>query len=134
MGFKLSSSSMGKLAEVHPDLVRVVERAIEISKVDFSVTEGLRTLERQKLNVAKGVSKTLHSKHLRQPSGYGHAVDIYPRDATGKLVMDWGQPWPGREWAGVSGAMKAAARELGVKIVWGGDWPKFRDGPHYELA
>ncbi|MDR1921532.1 MAG: M15 family metallopeptidase [Candidatus Adiutrix sp.] len=134
MGFKLSLSSRGRLADVHPDLTRVVERAIEITDVDFRVAEGLRSLERQKLNVKNGVSKTLHSKHLRQPDGYAHAVDLYPLDADGKLVLDWGSPWPGRPWAGVNWAMKTAARELDIAIVWVGDWPKFRDGPHYELA
>jgi hypothetical protein len=29
--------------------------------------------------------------------------------------------------------VKAAAEELGVALDWGGDWKKFKDGPHFEL-
>ena len=29
--------------------------------------------------------------------------------------------------------MKQAAKELGVNIVWGGDWKSFKDGPHFQI-
>ncbi|QKN86299.1 peptidoglycan hydrolase [Yersinia phage vB_YenM_636] len=121
MGFKLGSRSLQRLQGVHPDLVKVVKRAIEISPVDFTVTEGLRTLERQKELFAKGASKTMRSRHLT-----GHAVDILPL-VGGKVSWDWKYYYP------MADAMKQAAKELGVNIEWGGDWKTFKDGPHFQL-
>ncbi|QGH71269.1 endolysin [Yersinia phage vB_Yen_X1] len=121
MGFKLGSRSLQRLQGVHPDLVKVVKRAIEISPVDFTVTEGLRTLERQKELFAKGASKTMRSRHLT-----GHAVDISPL-VGGKVSWDWKYYYP------MADAMKQAAKELGVNIEWGGDWKTFKDGPHFQL-
>lgn len=121
MGFKLGSRSLQRLQGVHPDLVKVVKRAIEISQVDFTVTEGLRTLERQKELFAKGASKTMRSRHLT-----GHAVDISPL-VGGKVSWDWKYYYP------MADAMKQAAKELGVNIEWGGDWKTFKDGPHFQL-
>jgi peptidoglycan L-alanyl-D-glutamate endopeptidase CwlK len=119
--YKLGQRSRTRLQGVHPDLVKVVERAIEITTVDFTVLEGLRDPARQKLLVESGASQTLNSRHIT-----GHAVDI------GALVdnrIDWS--WP--LYHKIADAMKEAARELNVPIVWGGDWRSFKDGPHYEL-
>ena len=71
MTFKLGPRSVARLKGVHPDLVKVVERAIQLTPVDFTVLEGLRSLERQKALVAAGASQTLKSRHLD-----GHAVDL----------------------------------------------------------
>ncbi len=125
---KLSKRSLARLAGVHPDLVKVVERAIEITANDFTVTCGVRTEKEQAENVKKGVSKTMKSKHLPQPDGYSHAVDLAPL-VDGKPSWNWGRPYDD-----VSSAMKRAAAELGVAIQWGGDWKRFKDGPHYELV
>lgn len=119
--FKLGKRSIERLQGVHPDLVRVVERAIELSTVDFTVLEGLRTPERQQALVASGASQTLNSRHIT-----GHAVDL---GAWVDNQVDWS--WP--LYAKIANAMKAAANELGVAIVWGGDWRTFKDGPHFEL-
>ena len=119
--FKLGSKSLEMLKDVHPDLIKVVKRAIELSEVDFTVIEGRRTLERQKMLVASGASKTLDSRHLT-----GHAVDLA---AWVDNRIDWS--WP--LYAKIAKAMKAAAAELKIPIVWGGDWKTFRDGPHFEL-
>lgn len=110
------------LQGVHPDLVRVAERARQLSPRPFVVIEGLRTLAQQKANVAKGVSQTMNSRHLT-----GHAIDCVPLDDTGKISWDWKYYTP------LAGAFKAAARELGIPIIWGGDWKTLKDGPHYEL-
>ena len=119
--FKLSKRSLSRLDGVHPDLVRVVKRAIELTPIDFGVTEGLRTLERQKELVAKGASQTMNSRHLT-----GHAVDLVafigPR-------ISW--EWPLYE--SIALAVKEAARQEGVPIEWGGDWRSFKDGPHFQL-
>ena len=121
MTFKLSQRSLNNLKGVHPDLVAVVHRAIAITPVDFTVTEGLRTVERQKQLVATGASKTMNSRHLT-----GHAVD---RAAWVGGGIRW--DWPLYDVLAV--AMKKAAQELGVSIIWGGDWTTFKDGPHFEL-
>lgn len=121
MGFKLSLRSLDRMKGVHPDLVKVVKRAIEISDVDFMVTEGLRTKERQKQLFAAGASKTLNSRHIT-----GHAVDLAAL-VGGQIRWDWPL------YARIAYAMKMAADELKVKIVWGGDWKSFKDGPHFEL-
>jgi peptidoglycan L-alanyl-D-glutamate endopeptidase CwlK len=120
MAFKLSKRSLGNLDGVHPDLVAVVKRAIEITEIDFVVTEGRRTSERQKQLVAAGASKTMNSRHLT-----GHAVDLAAW--VGQVRWDW----PLYDKLAV--AMKTAAKELGMPIEWGGDWTTFKDGPHFQL-
>ena len=121
MAFILGSRSQKALIGVHPDLVRVVRRAIQLTEIDFTVTEGVRTLARQRELVAKGASRTLNSRHLT-----GHAVDLAAL-INGKV--EWAWPLYGR----LATAMKRAAGEAGVPIRWGGDWTTFRDGPHFEL-
>lgn len=126
MTYALGKRSLERLVGVHPDLVRVVKRAIELTDHDFSVIEGLRTVETQRAYVAKGASKTMNSRHIT-----GHAVDLYPT----------GRPTPWDKCPVVAAAMLAAAVELDVAIRWGGDWDmdgdskdeKFYDGPHFEL-
>jgi peptidoglycan L-alanyl-D-glutamate endopeptidase CwlK len=118
--YKLGPRSQTRLKGVHPDLVKVVERAIEITTVDFTVLEGLRDPMRQKRLVEAGSSWTLNSRHIT-----GHAVDL---GAWVDDQVDWS--WP--LYHKIADAMKTAAKELNVAIVWGGDW-KVRDGPHFEL-
>lgn len=121
MPFYLSTRSKKALEGVHPDLVAVVKRAIQLTSVDFVVTEGLRTLERQHHLKALGATRTLRSRHLT-----GHAVDLAALD--GRTIR-WDWPLYDR----IAKAMKQAARELKVQLVWGGDWKTFKDGPHFEL-
>lgn len=119
--YKLGPRSQSRLKGVHPDLVKVVERAIEITTVDFTVLEGVRTPERQKVLFEAEASTTLNSRHIT-----GHAVDL---GAWVDNQVDWS--WP--LYHKIAVAMKEAAKELNVAIVWGGDWSRFKDGPHYEL-
>lgn len=119
--FKLSQRSLGRLEGVHPDLVKVVKRAIEITEIDFAVLEGVRSQETQQEYLKKGATTTLRSRHLT-----GHAVDL------GAFLGDsvrW--EWPLYE--KIAKAVKSAAQELAVPIEWGGDWKKFKDGPHFQL-
>lgn len=126
MTYTLGKRSLERMVGVHPDLVRVVKRAIELTDHDFSVIEGVRTVATQRAYVAKGASKTMNSRHIT-----GHAVDLYPV----------GRPTPWDKCPVVAAAMLAAAVELDVAIRWGGDWnmngdsrdEKFYDGPHFEL-
>lgn len=121
MGYKLGLRSKQRLKGVHPDLVAVVKRAIEISDVDFTVLEGMRSVDRQRELVAKGASTTMNSRHLT-----GHAVDLGAW-VGGTVRWDWPL------YHKIGAAMKQAADELNIKIVWGGDWNKFPDGPHFQL-
>lgn len=127
MAFALSSRSLGKLERVHPDLVKVVKRAIKISDLDFVVTCGPRTIKEQEALVAAGASQTMKSNHLIQADGFAHAVDLAAL-VNGKIRWDWPL------YSTLAIAMKSAADEFGVEIVWGGDWRTFKDGPHFQLS
>jgi peptidoglycan L-alanyl-D-glutamate endopeptidase CwlK len=136
--FKLGTRSVNNLKGVHPDLIRVATLGISYSPYDFAITEGLRDLDRQKQLVAQGYSKTLNSKHLLQPDGFGHAFDVM---AVGDLnkdgvndAQDQSHTWDPDIYRAISGAMKQAASELNVQIKWGGDFKSFFDGPHFELV
>ena len=119
----LSQRSLDRLKGVHPDLVKVVKRAIEISEYDFMVVEGLRSKETQAEYVKKGVSKTMNSYHLT-----GHAVDLAPLENS---AID-GNNKKG-QFDAMAKAMKQAAKELNVQIEWGGDWKSFVDKPHFQV-
>ncbi|GLQ72724.1 M15 family metallopeptidase [Vibrio penaeicida] len=121
MAYRLGKRSRQHLVGVHPDLVRVVERAINITSVDFTVLEGLRAIERQRRLLSSGASTTLRSRHLT-----GHAVDL---GAWVDGTVDWS--WP--LYYKIADAMKQAADELRIPIEWGGDWRTFKDGPHFQL-
>lgn len=130
MAYRLGQRSKENLQGVHPDLVKVVERAIELTEQDFTVIEGLRSIERQRELVKKKKSRTMNSRHLT-----GHAVDIAPFPFDGDVdedgihnIHDWDQYYP------IEDAMKQAARELNIPIEWGGEiWKNFKDGPHWQL-
>lgn len=122
----LNARSIALLEGVHPDLRRVVLRCAANSKMDFVVTEGKRTLARQRELVAKGASKTMKSRHLPSADGLSRAVDLAVL-VGGKVRWDW----PLYHKLAVD--MKAAAAAVGVSIEWGGDWKSFKDGPHYQL-
>ena len=118
-----SQRSLGNLRGIHPDLRRVMDRALQESPVDFVVIEGLRTQDRQRQLVAEGASRTMNSRHLT-----GHAVDLMPIDpADGRGKFDWPL------YHLLAPAVKLAAQREGVALVWGGDWRTFKDGPHFEL-
>lgn len=122
MSFKLGLGSQLKLRGVHPDLVKVVKRAIEITPVDFTVVEGVRSIERQKELYEAGASRTMKSRHI-----HGFAVDIAPMVA-GKVRWDW--PLFNQ----LAPAIKQAAKDVGIPVTWGGGWKSFKDGPHWELS
>lgn len=149
MTYQLGKRSLTNLAGVHPDLVKVVKRAITISTIDFTVTEGLRTKARQAQLFKAGASQTMNSRHIT-----GHAVDL-------AAWVEGGIRWDWPLFHKLAKAMKSAAAELNVPIIWGGVWDKqladidgdiddevslyierrrkqgkkaFTDGPHFELA
>jgi peptidoglycan L-alanyl-D-glutamate endopeptidase CwlK len=118
----LNERSEKALIGVHPKLVEIARRASETSEVEFIITEGVRTVERQKQLFAKGATRTMESKHL-----IGRAFDV-------AAVIDGEVRWDWPLYSKIATAIKAAAKEKGVVIVWGGDWKTFKDGPHFELG
>ena len=125
MSFKLGKRSLSNLEGVHPDLVKVVKRAIELTECDFTVIEGLRTKARQAQLFKEKKTTTMNSRHLT-----GHAVDLAAWvivDKKGTVSWDW------KYYYIIEKAMKQAASELKIQIEWGGDWKKFKDGPHWQL-
>lgn len=151
--YQLGTKSRERLQGVHPDLVKVVQRAIQLTTQDFTVLEGVRSLATQREYVRKGASQTMDSRHLVGPQGYGRAVDLVPW-AGGMPRWEWPLIYP------ITEAMRQAAVELGVAVRWGGAWVSlndmgansakravdayvaarraqkrkaFTDGPHYEL-
>ena len=121
MSIILGTRSLARLEGVHPDLVRIVKKAADISDLDFTVLEGLRTVERQKQLFAQKATKTMNSRHIT-----GHAVDLAPMIG-GEISWDW--PLYHR----LAKTVKAAAAVERLPIQWGGDWRTFKDGPHWEL-
>jgi len=120
--FRFGKLSERRLEGVHTDLICVMRHALEISTVDFSIVEGVRTLARQKKLLAAGATTTLNSRHLT-----GHAVDIAPYVA-GSIRWDWPLFYI------LAAYVKEAAAAENVKIEWGGDWKTFKDGPHWQLS
>lgn len=116
-GLRSESNLMG----VHPDLKKLMEKAIADSPHDFAITEGLRTLERQQQLFEEKKTQTLNSRHLT-----GHAVDIAVK-IEGKVT------WEFSYYKSVADHVKKVAEEMNISIVWGGDWKSFKDGPHFEL-
>lgn len=117
---KLSDRSRKNLEGVHPDLVRVVEAAHALARMEFIVTEGLRTRARQEALVKAGASSTMNSRHLT-----GHAVDL-------AAVVDGEVRWDWPLYERLAAIVKTSAMAERVPIEWGGDWA-IRDGPHFQL-
>lgn len=120
--FKFGKRSNDNLVGVHPDLHELAQRALELTTVDFGITQGVRTKEQQTELVRSGASSTMNSRHLT-----GHAIDIVCYKGGG---ISW--HWPLYE--KVYEAFREAGRELDIPFTWGGNWVNFKDGPHYELT
>ena len=117
----INERSEKALKGVHPDLIRVVRQAALGSPFPFIITEGLRTIERQRILFAQKLSRTMNSRHIT-----GHAIDFVP-------VVDGEITWKSPAFSLVIAVFKKAAADLGVSIVSGGDWRSFKDFPHIEL-
>ena len=136
MAFKLGKRSLSNLKNVHPSLVAVVNRAIQLTTQDFTIIEGVRTLDKQREYYRKGASKTMKSKHLIQVDGFGHAIDVYPY-YDGKVQVNA----PFSKFKEIAQAFLKAAGEMGVDLTWGADWnqngrtddERFIDSPHFQI-
>ena len=110
MAFKLSARSKGRLEGINPQLIEVVKTAITLTKVDFGVTCGMRTVEEQEKLVASGASQTMKSKHLE-----GRAVDLV-------AYIGPNVTWSLNKYDEIADAMAAAAKQKGVALKWGAAW------------
>lgn len=110
--FTLSNKSKSKLKDVHPDMVKIVEKALEYSEVDFGITEGLRTKQRQEELVNTGKSKTMNSRHLT-----GKAVDVVAYK--GSEIS-----WDVSLYCKIADAFRKACNELQIPVVWGACWDR----------
>lgn len=121
MTFEFSEKSREKLNTVHPKLADVCHLALSYSTVDFGVSEGIRSIERQRELVSDGKSLTMDSYHLK-----GHAIDLY-------AYVQGRTSYRERDMKAIAKAMYRASAELGVWIEWGGFWTDLVDMPHYQL-
>lgn len=150
MSYKLGKRSLDKLIGVDERMVAVVKYAIGVTKQDFSVICGMRTIEEQRVLFNKKASKTMKSKHLE-----GLAVDLM-------AYVDGGR-WELNLYDEIADAMAEGSREVGVGVKWGAAWSvlniadfkegnmedamnsyidlrrsqksrPFIDGPHFELV
>lgn len=118
------------LEHVHPDLVRVVERAAA-EGAKFAVVQGLRSAEAERQLCASGASETMHSRHLANAQGFACAVDLAALDAAGEIT--WARGVEAQVYGSLAARVKAAALELGIPVEWGGDWREFKDWDHFQL-
>lgn len=123
---QLTAKDNERLKRAHPDLAKIIRRAAEITTIPFTILQSDRTLTEQKANVAKGVSQTMKSRHLISPDGFVRAVDVAPLDGKNASFA-----WP--LYHKLAPIMKQAAKDVNVPVEWGGDWVKFKDGPHWQL-
>lgn len=127
---KWGKTSQKRLETLHPYLQLICNEVLKVQ--DCTIIYGMRTQEEQRRLVETGFSKTMHSKHLKQPDGYAHAVDILP------YPVNWNNY---RQIIYFAGIVKGIAHEKGINIRWGGDWNRnndpsdetFFDGAHFEL-
>lgn len=129
MPYSFSTSSENNLRGVHPDLVKVMRRALELSKVDFGITQGVRTWRQQQELIAAGASQTTNSRHIpaNNVSGMACAVDV--------LAYVGGSPtWKMEFYRKIAQAVFRASIEMGIQVEWGGHWGSLVDGPHYQLS
>lgn len=125
--FKFSGKSLQNLDGVHPDLVRVAKRAIEKTPIDFGISEGVRTYERQAQLVREKKSRTRHSLHLIQDrTGFAHAFDIFAY-VNDKAV------WQPKYYGPIVQVFITESTRLGVQLEFGLLWKDFLDAPHIQL-
>ena len=126
----------GVLEGVHPDLVRVLNLAGTLCPTPFTIVEGVRTVERERLLIAQGFS-ALKDPYLcrhvpvRYPSGasWGRAFDVAPLVGGQPVFDDKHVPL----FIAIRNAVQAASKRLGIPIRSGADWKTFKDWGHHEL-
>lgn len=134
---KFSNRSLTNLEGVHPFLQRVMHEAIKNTPVDFTITDGVRTVKEQQALYTKGRTKpgniVTHcdgirkkSNHQPKADGFGYAVDLYPY-MNGSVQVN-----AVKELKIIANHILNTAKDLGINIEWGGNW-RMKDYPHFEL-
>jgi len=148
--YVLSEASIEKMKGVHPKLIELMKKAISNSPYDFKIVQGLRTAEYQNELYQQGRTKpgkivtkldgyNKKSNHQAKADGYGHAVDIavcghYDQNGNYVKYTTDAEMFDNKKLVEISRHVKAVAKEMGMEIVWGGDWKTLYDTPHYELV
>ena len=138
--YKFGLKSHKKMVGLHPNLVRIIHRAMDMQIMDFSIIDGVRDIATQRDLVDQGVSKTMLSKHLIQQDGWGHAFDAYPYPIDMDLV-NISDVLEVSRFGVLSGIMRTCAKLEGVEIINGMDWDgdgetldhTFFDAPHFQI-
>ena len=138
--YRFGLTSEKRLTGVKPELVRTARDVLALGIMDFSVIYGVRTHEEQEQLYRAGRSMTMNSKHLKQPDGFSHALDLVP------YPLDWKKVNAG-DWVEISrfgvlnGLMQVCAKKNGIIVAWGNDWDRdgqtmdhnLHDAPHFEF-
>ena len=148
--YVLSDASIEKMKGVHPKLIELMKKAIDDSPYDFKIVQGLRTAEYQNSLYQQGRTKpgkivtkldgyNRKSNHQAKSDGYGHAVDIavcgqYDQNGNYVKCTTDAEMFDNKKLVEISKHIKAVAKDMGLEIVWGGDWKTLYDTPHYELV
>ena len=148
--YVLSDASIEKMKGVHPKLIELMKKAIGDSPYDFKIVQGLRTAEYQNSLYQQGRTKpgkivtkldgyNRKSNHQAKSDGYGHAVDIavcgqYDQNGNYVKCTTDAEMFDNKKLVEISKHIKAVAKDMGLEIVWGGDWKTLYDTPHYELV
>ena len=120
MAFTFGKASRSRMMGVHPQLIALFKKVIAASDDDFGIVSGVRTVAEQREKVRLGYSHTMHSYHLPQSDGYGHAMDFAPW-VNAALSFDTGKIGLAR-FKRIGMLFEKTAKDMGIKIVWGGRW------------
>ena len=145
-----SDRSQRRLDSCRNHLRKVFALALQRSAIDFGIAEGARSLETQKTYFLKGVSKINpdayatemalleDAKHIvTNTVKLSRAVDIFAY-VPGKKRLTYDE----RHLCYIAGVVMSCAKELDVKLRWGGNWDRdgeivtdqtFDDLVHFEL-
>lgn len=127
----LGPKSLIQKDTLHPKLQQVINKLVELN-FNFSILQGVRTLDQEKALVASGASTTINSKHLPDTNGKSRAMDIALNP------ISWNNT---EQFVLFAGYVLGLADAMGIKLIWGGDWNRdfntldtgFRDLDHFEL-
>lgn len=133
-----SKRSTDNLKGVHPLLIEVMNEAIKNPPYDFTITEGVRSTQRQQELYAQGRTKpgtvvtnvdgvVNKSNHQPKADGMGYAVDLYPY-VGGKVDVN-----AVKELKAIGEHIVKVAKAMKINVEWGGHWTGFKDYPHFQL-
>ena len=143
--YTFSKKSLERLSTCHSDLQLIASETIKITRIDFGISEGHRSLERQTELYNKGLSRidgiSKKGKHNHYPS---MAFDFFACVPNRKdLAFDPEHlTWIGACLDTVAKVLYSN-KEISHRLRWGGNWDgdgiilqdqKLWDRPHVELV